>query len=508
MLFKKLVQYSNKIKRISSRNKKVGIILDLLRKLGEQEAEIGVNFISCRIRQGKLNLAWSGLSRLMTIAYSKVNRSVSLIEIDKFLERTKVARGRQKLKVLEPLFLKLPPSERKYLVSLILNAVEQGAGEGVVKAAIAEFFGLPKGDIEQAHMHTPGIGKLFAHLRKKGKTAIKDLGMKIFTPVKPMLAEISESLADIYDEYDNFAVEHKLDGVRIQVHKKAREVKIFSRHLKDITSHFPELVEVASGIATQELILDGEAIGIDENGAPLPFQLLAKRITRKKDIATLRKRIPVMPKFFDVLYVEGDDFTSKDYSERWGLLNEIITNKNHLALREIAVNETEGRRFFESAVTQGSEGIMVKLLNSPYQAGKRGKFWFKLKKVYTIDCVILAAEWGHGRRRGWLSNLHLGILDETKTKFLMVGKTFKGVTDKMLQWFTVNLPKIKVYEDKWTIYVKPEIVVEIAFNGVQKSPKYDSGFALRFARAKRIREDKKSHEINTVADIEKLARIR
>jgi len=506
MLFKRLVEYSNRIKKVSSRNEKVHLILDFLSNLPEQEAESGVNFISCQIRQGKLNLAWSGLSKLMTVNFNRKSRSVNLSEIDEFLEQAKKARGQQKLKVLEPLIARLTPPEREYFVSLILNAVEQGAGEGVVKTAIAKFFELPKTDIEQAYMHTPNLGKLFVHLLKQGKTAIKDLCMKIFNPVKPMLAEISESLTDIYDEYDHFAIEQKLDGLRIQVHRRASEVKIFSRHLKDITIHFPELVEVARGIATHEFILDGEAIGIDKNGSPVPFQMLAKRITRKKDITKISKKIPVVPKFFDILYVKGDDLTSGAYSERWKILNDVVRDKEHLALRQIALNKINGRRFFESAVAEGNEGVMIKLLDSPYRAGKRGKFWFKIKKVQTIDCVIIAAEWGHGRRRGWLSNLHLGVLDETKTKYLMVGKTFKGVTDKMLKWLTVDLSKIKVYEDKWTLYVKPEIVVEIAFNEAQYSSKYDSGFALRFARVKHIRKDKAPYEINTILDLTQFAR--
>lgn len=220
----------------------------------------------------------------------------------------------------------------------------------------------------------------------------------------------------------------------------------------------------------------------------------------------MKDKVPVLPHFFDILYYNGDDLTSKQYRERWKLLNEMIRTKDYIAMRTLPRNKRSAKRFLEKSVARGNEGVMVKLLDSPYRPGKRGKFWLKIKRTHTVDCVILAAEWGHGRRRGWLSNLHLGVLDETQTKFLMVGKTFKGLTDAMLAWLTKNLPRYKVHEDSWTVYVKPEVVVEIAFNEVQKSPKYDSGVALRFARVKRIRDDKKPSEINTITDLEKLAK--
>jgi DNA ligase-1 len=221
----------------------------------------------------------------------------------------------------------------------------------------------------------------------------------------------------------------------------------------------------------------------------------------------MRKKIPVLPQFFDALYIEGDDLTGRTYVERVKVLKEIVRKKKHLTARMKPVSKDDAVEFYMTSLENGNEGVVVKILDSTYRPGKRGKFWFKIKSVYTIECVILAAEWGHGRRRGFLSNLHLGILDETKSKYLMVGKTFKGLTDKMLSWLTSNLPKYKVHEDQWTVYVKPQVVVEIAFNEVQKSPKYESGVALRFARVKKIRDDKTAKEINTILDLDKLSRI-
>jgi DNA ligase-1 len=504
MLFKQLVSYSDKISKTPSRNDKIEILVGVLKKIKKGEAEIGVNFLSGKIRQGKLNLAWKGLSDLLNTPYTKSKKAPSLIEVDKYLEKTKSAKGGEKLKVLYPLFHILSVQERKYLVSLILRDVKQGAGEGIIKMAIAKLFKVNDNDIEYAYMRKPDIGKLFVYLLEKGRESVKDLGIKLFSPVKPMLAQIANSLEDVFEDYNDFALEYKLDGIRIQIHKQNDKVKIFSRHLKDVTPQFPELIEISIKIPVEEFILDGEAIGIDKKGRPLPFQILAQRTTRKKNIEVMKGKVPVIPKFFDILYSEGRDLTFNDCKQRWKTLNKIIKNKDYLTDRKLPKNKGDAEKFLEKSLKYGNEGIMVKLLDSSYRPGKRGNLWFKIKKAHTIDCVILAAEWGHGRRKGWLSNLHLGILDETKTKFLMVGKTFKGLTDKMLIWFTNNLPKYKVYEDSWTVYVKPKIVVEIAFNEVQISPKYESGYALRFARVKRIRDDKKPEDINTILDLERL----
>ncbi len=504
MLFKHLVEYSRKIKEVSSIKAKIDVITTYLSKLKREEAEVGVNFISGRIRQGRLNLAWKGLSGLLNARLKRPLKSPSLKEVDVFLSRTQSARGKSKIEVLRPLFASLSRNERKFLVMLILGDVQQGAGEGFVKKALVRFFDVEDSALESASMLIPDIGKLFVHLLDKGKAGLRNIGIHIFTPIKPMLAQTAESVDDVFREYGDFALEHKLDGVRIQVHKSSQVVKIFSRHLKDITVHFPELVDVAKNIPVEECILDGEAIGIAEDGKPLPFQILAKRTTRKKDIDTMKKKIRVIPQFFDVLYKDGYDCMSQPYKERSKILDDMVVNRSFLTHRVLPHNRTEGRTFFEDALSKGNEGIMVKLLDSAYKAGKRGKLWFKIKKAHTIDCVILAAEWGHGRRTGWLSNLHLGVLDETKSKYLMVGKTFKGLTDEMMRWLTEHLQAIQVYKDTWTVYVKPEIVVEVAFNEVQTSSRYDSRIALRFARVKTIRHDKEPSEINTISDVEML----
>jgi DNA ligase-1 len=504
--YKVLVEYSERLKRVVSRNAKVDLIADFLRQLSEKEAKIGVSYISGKIVQGKINLAWKGLSGLLNAPRHKVP-SPELREVDDFLQKASKERGQAKIEALAPLFRRLNKAERKHLVLLIIGEVHQGAGEGLVKLAITDLYKLSSEEIEKAYLQKPDIAELFALLLSLGKAAVDNLGIKIFNPVKPMLAQIAESFDEIDADNDEYALEFKLDGIRIQVHRMDDEVKIFSRHLRDITGHFPELVRIARDLPVSKFILDGEAIGIDRKGRPVPFQVRARRTTRKKDIAEMQHEVPVRPQFFDALYVEGEDLTGKAYVERMGILNDVVQNEEHRAAWLRPVNEKESIDFYERSLKHGNEGVMVKLLQSQYRPGKRGKFWFKIKGAHTIDCVILAAEWGHGRRHGLMSNLHLGVLDETKTKYLMVGKTFKGLTDNMLQWLTDNLPHYKVHEDKWTVYVKPSVVVEVAFNEVQRSPKYESGVALRFARVKRIRKEKTAKEINTIIDLEKLSRI-
>jgi len=501
MTLNELISYSQRVRAASARNDKIAIIQEFLSRLSISEAAVGVNYIAGKTRQGRLNIAWKDLSALMNMPGTRPSQGLSLVDIDEALKSVRRARGRQKHTALAPVFQRLAKQEREFLVMLIQGGVLQGAGEGLVKLAIARLLRLSDTEIEHAYMRVPDIGDMYVYLMKKGKAGIRKISVQLFTPVKPMLAHTADSVDDIFSEYERFALEYKLDGVRVQLHKQHSTVKIFSRHLKDITMHFPEVVETAQRIDANECILDGEAVGVDSRGRPLPFQILAKRTMRKKDIDAMRKKIRVVPQFFDILYRNGDDTTGLPYEERWRLLTDVVTQANGLTQRVVPVNKASGQRFYARALETGSEGIMVKLLDAPYRAGKRGKVWFKIKQTHTIDCVVLAAEWGSGRRTGWLSNLHLGVLDETRTKYLMVGKTFKGMTDTMLAWFTEHLQQIKVHEDRWTVYVKPHVVVEIAFNDVQQSPKYDSGVALRFARVKAIRHDKKPQEINTIADL-------
>jgi DNA ligase-1 len=505
VLFKYLLEYNNKLKTISSRNGKINMIMQVLDKLSEKEAVPGVYFVMGRIRQGKMNLTWHALDTLVRTEYKK-GKPMSLLFIDQYLEKSHKLKGKDKVRALIPMVSHLSLAERKYFVSLVINEAHQGAGEGLVKTAIARKFGLDHEEMEQIYLQNPDLGSLFENLKRQGKNMIKSHGIRIFRPVKPMLAQTGHSISELAGELDELILEYKLDGVRVQIHRDNDKIKIYSRNLKDITEHFPELIALAKTIPVKRFIIDGEAISINDKGYPLPFQVLAKRTTRKKDIRTMMDQIPVVPKFFDIIYLDNEDLTDKRYIERQAVLNDLIVDKNHLVENRRPVNKSDSKDFFNASIESGNEGIVAKSAESTYRPGKRGKFWIKIKKVHTMDCIVLAAEWGHGRRQGFLSNLHLGILDETKTKYLMVGKTFKGLTDQMLKWLTEKLIEIKVHEDAWTVYVRPQVIVEIAFNEVQKSPKYDSGYALRFARVKSIRSDKTPDQVNTIIDLVGLRR--
>lgn len=505
MLLQDLLECAMRLQKVSSRNKKIEIIASYLEQLTTSEALYGVHFISGKTRQGKLNIGWKHLSGLSSVVYRK-GKPVSLTEVDTTLNAVKSARGKQKVKLLQPLFERMIPAERTYFVSLIIGEVHQGAGEGLVKTAIAHVCGLENDDIETMYLRNPDIGDLYTGLRKKGARMVIRTGITLFRPVKPMLAHVSESIDEVLQEYAETAVEYKLDGVRIQVHKDTDTVRIYSRNLKDMTRQFPDLVAVVQEFPVKKFILDGEAVGLDTKGRIIPFQRLAKRTTRKMKIQQVMQDIPVVPQFFDVLYLDGEDLTSQPYRERMQVLDDVIIDEQFRVKRTLLSDQRRASVFYKESVNAGNEGIVMKTIDSPYRPGKRGKLWFKIKHTDTIDCVILAAEWGYGRRTGWLSNLHLGVFDETRTKYLMVGKTFKGLTDEMLRWFTENLPRYQVHKDRWTVYVKPAVVVEIAYNGVQTSTKYDSGYSLRFARVKRIRHDKKPDQINSVLDMEPGAR--
>jgi len=504
--FKQLFKYSQRIRAESSRSGKVKIISDYLKKLTSEEAPFAVHYIAGRLPQGRMNLAWKGLSDLLHTRYEK-QKPLQLIALHAALEWVDKAHGKNKYEIMKPIFTILGKEQREYLLALIFGEAQQGAGEGVVKKALAHTFNLTDDEIEEVYLHNPDVGELFLFLRHKGTRAIKEIAIELFRPVKPMLAQVSGSIEDALKELHDAVVEFKLDGIRIQVHRDHDEVRIFSRNLKDRTIHFPELVGRIKEIPIDRFIMDGEAIALDDKGYIVPFQVLAKRTTRRRDIEEVMKDIPVIPKFFDILFIDDDDLTSLPYEKRYSVLTEILPETAFRVPQELVRGISGARRFFQQAVNDGHEGIVIKGLQSPYRPGKRGKHWFKIKRTYTIDCVILAAEWGYGRRKGWLSNIHLGVLDETRTKYLMVGKTFKGLTDEMLQWMTDNLPKYQVHEDKWTVYTEPAIVVEIAFNEVQKSPRYDSGMSLRFARVKQFRHDKGAREVNSVVDVEQIASV-
>ena len=337
----------------------------------------------------------------------------------------------------------------------------------------------------------------------EGEAGLQRFTIQIFQPVQPMLAQpaddIDEALAQIEGE---IALEWKLDGARIQVHKAGDEIKVFSRNLRDVTAAVPEIVETVRGLGVREAIFDGEVIALRPDATPHDFQVTMQRFGRKLDVERLRAELPLVPFFFDCLYLDGAPLIDESQQRRFDTLDSVA----HSVIVPHAIRPTkdEAERFLDDTLARGHEGVMAKALGASYEAGRRGQNWLKIKAARTLDLVVLAVEWGHGRRKGWLSNLHLGARDPSNGSFVMLGKTFKGLTDRMLEWQTEKLLSLEISRDDYTVYVRPELVVEIAFNGVQDSPHYPGGLALRFARVKAYRQEKPAHEADTIETVRQL----
>jgi DNA ligase-1 len=311
-----------------------------------------------------------------------------------------------------------------------------------------------------------------------------------------MLAQPAEDLDEALARHGELALEYKLDGARVQVHKSGDEVRVFSRRLNEVTPAVPELVEVVRALPARTLVLDGEAIALAPGGAPHPFQVTMRRFGRRLDVERLRHELPLTAFFFDVLHRDGEDLFAAPARERAAMLASIAPGLQ--VPRRVTADAAEADAFLAEAFAHGHEGLMAKDLDSAYEAGQRGRSWLKIKAAHTLDLVVLAVEWGNGRRSGWLSNIHLGARDPATSRFVMLGKTFKGMTDAMLAWQTRRFQELAVATDGYTVQLRPEQVVEVAFNDVQGSPRYPSGMALRFARVKRYRDDKTADQADTV----------
>jgi DNA ligase-1 len=363
--------------------------------------------------------------------------------------------------------------------------------EGIIAAS-----GLPKRRVRHAIMVAGSPGEVARAALEQGEAGLDRIGVTIFRPLQPMLAQPADDLAESLAELGRAALELKLDGARIQVHREKNDVAVYSRSLRDVTGSVPEVVAAALALPAERIILDGEAIALRDDGRPHPFQVTMRRFGRKLDVEAMRSELPLVPYFFDLLHIDGEDLIAAPASERFTRMADALPAER-VVPRRITADAAEASAFLAEAFALGHEGVMAKDLDSPYEAGSRGSAWRKIKKAHTLDLVILAAEWGHGRRKGWLSNLHLGARDTASGEFVMLGKTFKGLTDEMLRWQTEKLLELETSRDSYTVYVEPRIVVEIALNDVQESPRYPGGLALRLARVKSYRLDKTPAEADT-----------
>jgi len=354
--------------------------------------------------------------------------------------------------------------------------------------------------VRRAAMFAGDLGAVARVALTEGAQGLARFSIRVERPVQPMLAQSAADVADALARLGTAALEWKLDGARVQVHKSGDRVRIFTRRLNEVTDAVPEVVETVRALPSRELILDGEAIAIGPGGAPQPFQVTMRRFGRKLDVDTLRAELPLAVFFFDCLQRDGVSLVDRPAQERFAILAQALPARL-IVPRLITGDPAAAEAFYRDALARGHEGVMAKAIDAPYEAGRRGAAWLKVKRAHTLDLVVLAAEWGHGRRRGWLSNLHLGARDAAGGGFVMLGKTFKGLTDELLEWQTRELAWREVARDAYTVYVRPELVVEIAFNDLQASPQYPGGLALRFARVKAYRPDKRAEDADTIETV-------
>ncbi|HEX7054256.1 MAG TPA: ATP-dependent DNA ligase, partial [Burkholderiales bacterium] len=358
-------------------------------------------------------------------------------------------------------------------------------------------------EVRRAATFAGGIAAVARAALACGSAGLARFSVQLMQPVLPMLAQPAEDVKGAIDALGRAIVEWKLDGARVQVHKAGGEVRVYTRNLNDVTARVPEIVSCVKGARADSLILDGEAIALRADGRPYPFQVTMSRFGSQQDAHALRAERPLSVYFFDCLYRDGSSLMDEPLRRRRAALAEVLPAEATTPATETA-HADEARAFYESALASGHEGVMAKALDAPYESGRRGSAWLKVKRARTLELVVLAAEWGHGRRRGWLSNLHLGARDPASGSFVMLGKTFKGLSDELLAWQTGQLLAREERRDEWTVYVRPELVVEIAFNDLQESSQYPGGLALRFARVKGYRPDKRPEDADTIDTVRQI----
>jgi DNA ligase-1 len=434
--------------------------------------------------------------------------SLELLQLDRLFDQLARVKGsgaeQRKRFLLSEIFRRATREEQEFLIRLMGGELRQGALEGIMLEALAKATKLPTERIRRAAMMAGGSAAIAQTVFEKGEAGLAQFDIQLFKPVQPMLAQPSEDVETALAELGEAQLEYKLDGARIQVHKSQDRITVFSRAANDVTVAVPEVVEATRALPARQLILDGEVLSLTPEGRPQPFQVSMRRFGRKQDVERLAAQLPMTPFWFDLIYLDGAPLVDEPQSRRFSELARIAPANN--VIPQLTTSSTQrAEDFLAQALQRGHEGLMAKAVTSPYAAGARGQSWLKIKQARTLDLVVLAAEWGNGRRRGFLSNLHLGARDSEKGGFAMLGKTFKGLTDEMLVWQTAELLKLEVARDKYTVYVQPKLIVEIAFNDVQVSPRYVSGLSLRFARVKRYRPDKTVAEADTFLAVQKLA---
>lgn len=512
--FSRFTEVCKALESTSKRTEKVVYLVEFLKSLRREEIAPAASFIVGRpfpeSDERVLDIGGRTLWKINhgTGQAALVPKAVTILEVYRTFEKVATATGpgsrQRKETLVGTLLSRLPSTDAEYLMRIIFGEMRIGAVEGVVLDAIAQAASINHDQVRRANMLMGNLAQVAELALTKGPEAIK-VGVTLFVPIKPMLAEMAEGIDEVFREHGRVcAFEFKYDGARVQIHRKADEIRIFSRRLTDVTGSLPDIVELArERVRSHEFLIEGEVVAIGQKHKPLPFQDLMRRFRRVHDIDVALKEIPLKLFLFDVIYLDGNLMIDTPYEKRWDILRGIV-DEDLLATRLVTEDLGEAEKLMRASIEAGHEGLMAKQLKSNYTPGVRGKKWFKIKPAETLDVVIVAADWGSGRRRGWLSNYHLAVRDEASGEFLVVGKTFKGLTDQEFVDITGKLQALKTKETDYTVYVKPSIVVEVAFNEIQRSPHYKSGFALRFARITRFRDDKRVEDADSLQRLSKL----
>jgi DNA ligase-1 len=502
MLLATIAETSAEVAATSARLKKVELLAATLAALRPDEIQVTVAYLSGVLPHAPVGVGWAALHNLPPPAHPPP--TLEVLEVDAALRAVGETRGSgsqaRRKSELDGLFARATEPEQRFLRRLLLGELRQGALEGVMVDAVARAARVPAADVRRALMLAGELGGVAAAALAEGKTGLARFRLTVLRPVQPMLAQTAEDLTAALGRITPAGVEWKLDGARLQVHRLGTDVRAFTRNLADVTDRVPEVVDAVGRLPVESIVLDGEVIALEESGRPRPFQVTMGRFASRLRADELRASVPLSPLFFDCLHLDGEDLLERPARERLDALHERLPES--LCVPQIETDDVAAaEEFLDDVLERGHEGVMVKALDAPYDAGRRGSGWLKVKRAHTLDLVVLAAEWGHGRRNGWLSNLHLGARDEAAGGLVMLGKTFKGMTDEMLTWQTERLLELEAGRDSHTVYVRPELVVEVAFDGVQQSPRYPGGMALRFARIKGYRPDKRPDEADTIETV-------
>ncbi|QCX81650.1 Putative DNA ligase-like protein [Streptomyces sp. YIM 121038] len=506
MLFARVAEVSKEVAATAARSRKVALLSDLFQAAGPADGPLVIPYLAGRLPQGRIGVGWNALKDPVAPA---AEPTLTVADVDAALTALAAVAGTgaqaERRRLVQELLGAATADEQKLLFGLLTGEVRQGALDAVAVEGLARATGAPAAEVRRAVMLAGGLTPVARAVLDGGVDALADFRLTVGRPVQPMLAHSAPSVGEGIDKLGPCAVEEKLDGIRVQVHRDADGVRVYTRTLDDITDRLPELTALAGELPGARFILDGEVIALDAGGRPRSFQEIAGRVGSRLDVAAAAAEVPLSPVFFDALSVDGQDLLELPLRERHTVLARLVPAP--MRVRRLTVEDPAdeaARRaaddFFAATLARGHEGVVLKGLDAPYSAGRRGAAWLKVKPVHTLDLVVLAAEWGHGRRTGKLSNLHLGARRPDGT-FAMLGKTFKGMTDAMLAWQTGRLRELAVSDDGSVVTVRPELVVEIAYDGLQKSSRYPAGVTLRFARVVRYREDKQPADADTVATV-------